>query len=109
MERGDIYLVSSGEVENGRKPEIPVLIVSPSAFNEMVKVPIVVPVSPENHTVCTMGFAVRLSGQEILTKGIIRCDRPRALKLDSDNSRKLESVPVNVIHDVLARLSTILE
>jgi hypothetical protein len=46
MERGDIYLVSldpnRGHEQRGRRP---VLVVSPDAFNQLTRVPIVVPIT----------------------------------------------------------------
>ena len=46
MERGDIYLVSldptSGHEPQGTRP---VLIVSPSAFNQLTRTPVVLPIT----------------------------------------------------------------
>jgi mRNA interferase ChpB len=46
MERGDIYLVlldpTSGHEQQGTRP---VLIVSPSSFNQVTKTPIVLPIT----------------------------------------------------------------
>jgi mRNA interferase ChpB len=39
----------------------------------------------------------------------VRCDQPRALDIGSRHGRKLESVPPDVVEDVLAKLATILE
>jgi mRNA interferase ChpB len=43
------------------------------------------------------------------TTGVIRCDQPRALDLAAHHGKKLESVPNEVVQDVLARLTAILE
>ena len=46
MERGDIYLVAldptSGKEQQGTRP---VLIVSPGAFNQLTKTPVVLPIT----------------------------------------------------------------
>jgi mRNA-degrading endonuclease toxin of MazEF toxin-antitoxin module len=43
------------------------------------------------------------------TTGVIRCDQPRALDLATRGGRKLESVPDEVMDEVLAKVSPILE
>ncbi len=110
MERGDIYLVSldptSGHEQQGTRP---VLVVSPFAFNRLTKLPIVVPITNGGNFTRTAGFAVSLANSGTNTTGIIRCDQPRALDLNSRNARKLESVPTSIIAEVLAKLAPIFE
>jgi len=110
MERGDIYLVSLdptfGYEQQGTRP---VLVVSPFAFNRLTKLPIVVPITNGGNFARTAGFAVSLAGSGINTTGIIRCDQPRVLDLNSRNARKLESVPASIINEVLAKLIPIFE
>jgi mRNA-degrading endonuclease toxin of MazEF toxin-antitoxin module len=102
MERGDIYLVSldptRGHEQQGRRP---VLVVSPGAFNRLTKVPIVVPITSGGNFARTLGFAVSLADAATRTKGVIRCDQPRALDLGS--GRKLETVPAAIMDQVLAK------
>ena len=110
MERGDIYLVSldptSGHEQQGTRP---VLIVSASAFNRLTKTPVVVPITSGGSFARTAGFAVSLMGAGTNTTGVVRCDQPRALDLGSRNARKLESVPAEIMDEVLARLTPIFE
>lgn len=110
MERGDIYLVSldptSGHEQQGRRP---VLIVSPAAFNRLTKTPVVLPITNGGNFARTAGFAVSLVGAGLQTSGVVRCDQPRALDLGARGARKVESVPVPIMDDVLAKLATILE
>ena len=110
MERGDIYLVSLdptfGYEQQGTRP---VLVVSPFAFNRLTKLPIVVPITNGGNFARTAGFAVSLADSGTHTTGIIRCDQPRALDLNSRNARKLESVPASIINEVLAKLAPIFE
>ncbi len=110
MERGDIYLVSldptSGHEQQGKRP---VLIVSPTAFNQLTKTPIVLPITSGGNFARTAGFAVSLMGAGTNTTGVVRCDQPRALDLASRHARKLESVPAAIMDEVLAKLAPLFE
>lgn len=109
MERGDVYLVSldptSGHERQGTRP---VLIVSPGAFNRLTKTPVVLPITTGGSFARMAGFAVPLSGAGTKTRGVVRCDQPRALDLGARHGRKLESLPAAIVDDVLAKLATIL-
>jgi mRNA-degrading endonuclease toxin of MazEF toxin-antitoxin module len=108
MKRGEIWLVgldpSVGHEQKGRRP---ILVVSPEAFNRLTKVPIVVPITSGGRFARMAGFAVALAGTK--TTGIVRCDQPRALDLGARGGKKLESVPDEVMNEVLARLTPIFE
>lgn len=110
MRRGDIWLVSldptSGHEQKGRRP---VLIVSPESFNRITKVPIVLPITSGGSFARMAGFAVSLSGAGTRTTGIVRCDQPRALDLSACGGRRVESVPDEIMNEVLARVSPIFE
>jgi mRNA-degrading endonuclease toxin of MazEF toxin-antitoxin module len=110
MKRGEIWLVSldpsSGHEEKGRRP---VLIVSPEAFNRITRAPVVLPITSGGNFARTAGFAVPLTGAGIKTTGVVRCDQPRTLGLAARGGRKLESIPVEIMDEVLARLAPIFE
>ena len=110
MERGDIYLVSldpsSGHEQQGKRP---VLIVSPSVFNQLTKVPLVLPITSGGSFARTAGFAVPLTGAGTHTTGVIRCDQLRALDISLRNGRKLEKVPEPIMEEVLAKLAPVFE
>jgi mRNA-degrading endonuclease toxin of MazEF toxin-antitoxin module len=110
MKRGEIWLVgpdpSEGHEQKGRRP---VLIVSPESFNSVTKVPVVLPITTGGRFARTAGFAVPLPGAGTQTKGIIRCDQPRALDLAARSGKRLESVPEDVMGEVLARVAAIFE
>ena len=110
MERGDIYLVSldptSGHEQQGTRP---VLVVSPGAFNRLTKLPVIVPITTGGSYARTAGFAVPLGFSGTKTTGVVRCDQPRTLDLNSRNARKLESVPDSVMLEVLAKLAPLFE
>jgi len=103
MNRGDIYLVSldptSGREQQGSRP---VLIVSPTAFNQLTKLPIICPITTGGDFAKRNGFAVAITG--IQTKGVVRCDQPHVLDIAARQARKLESLPGELMDEVLARL-----
>lgn len=107
MERGDIFLVSldpsSGHEQQGKRP---VLVISPAAFNAVTGLPVVLPITTGGKFARTAGFAVSLDACGILTKGVVRCDQPRALDISARNGRFLERAPEYIVVDVLARIAT---
>lgn len=108
MNRGDIYLVSldptAGHEQSGSRP---VLIVTPAAFNAATKLPVVLPITNGGDFARRLGFAVEISG--IKTTGIVRCDQPRVLDIAARGGRKVDTLPTELMDDVLARLATMLE
>ena len=65
------------------------------------------PITSGGNFARTAGFAVSLIGSGTQTTGIVRCDQPRALDIDSRHGRKLESVPQSVLDEVLAKIAPI--
>ena len=108
MKRGDIYLVSLDPTE-GREQQgsRPVLIVSPSEFNEATKLPVVCPITSGGDFARRIGFAVPITG--IKTTGVVRCDQPRVLDLGARHARKVDTLPMSIMGEVLARLAPIFE
>lgn len=108
MKRGDIYLVSldptAGHEQKGSRP---VVIVSPDEFNQVSKLPVVLPITKGGDFARRLGFAVPLTG--LKTTGVIRCDQPRVLDLAARQARWVDSVPDAIMDDVLARLSTLFD
>lgn len=108
MKRGDIYLVSldptAGHEQQGSRP---VLIVSPTEFNEATRLPVVLPITNGGDFARRLGFAVPLAG--IKTTGIVRCDQPRVIDLAARQGRKVDTAPTSVMDEVLARVVTLFE
>jgi len=108
MNRGDIYMVSldptQGHEQRGRRP---VLIISPTAFNNATKLPVVLPITSGGEFARRLGFAVPLAG--IRTVGVVRCDQPRVLDLHARGGKKVDSLPAEILDDVLARTATLLQ
>lgn len=108
MRRGDIYLVSlnptEGHEQSGNRP---VLVVSPAEFNKATRLPIICPITSGGYFARRVGFAVPISG--IKTTGFVRCDQPRVLDLLARNARKIDTLPVEIMEEILAKISTIFE
>lgn len=110
MRRGEIWLVgldpTQGHEQKGRRP---VLIVSPEPFNRLTKVPVVVPITSGGSFARTAGFAVSLQAVGTRTTGVVRCDQPCALDLGARGGKRLETVPDEIVNEVLAKLAPIFE
>jgi mRNA interferase ChpB len=108
MTRGDIYLVSleptQGHEQRGQRP---VVIISPTAFNHATKLPVVLPVTSGGEFARRTGFAVPLSG--IRTTGAVRCDEPRVLDIVARGGRKIDSLPSEILDEVLAKTVTLFQ
>jgi mRNA interferase ChpB len=106
MNRGDIYMVSldptQGHEQRGHRP---VLIISPTAFNDATKLPVVLPITSGGEFARRLGFAVSITG--IRTTGVVRCDQPRVLDIAARSGRKVDTLPKEILEDVLARISTL--
>lgn len=108
MNRGDIYLVSldptEGREQRGHRP---VLVVSPAAFNAATKLPVILSITNGGEFASRIGFAVPIIG--IKTTGVVRCDQPRVLDIAARNGRKVDTLPADLLDEVLAKLVPIFE
>ena len=108
MRRGDIYMVSldpsKGHEQRGSRP---VLVVSPTEFNEATVLPVICPITSGGDFARRIGFAVPLTG--IKTTGVVRCDQPRVLDLSARHARKVDHLPAAIMDEVLAKLAPIFE
>jgi mRNA interferase ChpB len=106
LKRGDIYMVlldpMLGHEQRGHRP---VLIVSPTAFNQATKLPVILPIANGGESAQRIGFAVEIVG--IRTTGVVRCDQPRVLDVLASGGRKVDTLPQDLLDDVLARTSTL--
>ena len=108
MKRGDIYTVSLdptiGHEQQGHRP---VLIISPTAFNQATRLPVVLPITSGGEFARRIGFAVPLTG--IRTNGIVRCDQPRVLDIQARQGRKVEALSTELLEEVLAKTITLFQ
>jgi len=86
-----------------------VLVVSPGLFNQLTKVPIVLPITTRGNFARVRGFTVSLMDVGTRTTGVIRCDQPRALDLEVRGGRRVETAPATVIDEVLAKLAPLFD
>jgi mRNA interferase ChpB len=84
-----------------------VLIVSPVEFNDATRLPVILPITTGGEFARRLGFAVPLTGTK--TTGVVRCDQPRVLDLTARNARLVETLPAQLMDEVLARVATIFE
>jgi mRNA interferase ChpB len=108
MRRGDIYVVTldptSGREQRGHRP---VLVVSPAAFNEATRLPVILPITNGGEFARRIGFAVPITG--IKTTGVVRCDQPRVLDLQARNGRKVDTLPPEILDEVMAKVVVLFE
>ena len=108
MKRGDIYMVTLNPAPgHGQHGHRPVLIVSPTAFNTATQLPVVLPITNGGNFARRIGFAVELQGTK--TTGFVRCDQPRVLDVVERKGRFVETLPDDVLDDVLAKVVTLFE
>ena len=109
MDRGDVYQVSldpiKGREQAGKRY---VLIVSPRQFNRL-GTPLVCPITQGGNFARDRGFAVSLSGLGTNAQGVVLCNQPRVIDLQSRSATSVEKVPSVIIDEVIARLQTLLE
>ena len=85
------------------------VIVSPAAFNQQIGTPVVLPITQGGYFARQRGFAVSLDPAGLHTKGVTRCDQPRAIDMNARRGQYVETVPDFIMADVLARLATFLQ
>lgn len=108
MKRGDIYLVqldpTEGREQRGSRP---VLVVSPTEFNEATKLPVILPITNGGNFARRLGFAVSITDSK--TTGVVRCDQPRVVDLVARKGRKVDTLPAHIMNEVLAKITTLFE
>ena len=108
MKRGDIFLVSLDPTEGlEQRGSRPVLVVSPTEFNQVTKLPVICPITSGGEFARRIGFAVPITGTK--TTGVVRCDQPRVLDIGARNARKVDTLPQVIMDEVLAKIAPIFE
>jgi mRNA interferase ChpB len=106
VKRGDIYLVSLdptlGHEQRGQRP---VLVISPTEFNQATKLPVILPITSGGEFARRIGFAVPITG--IRTTGVVRCDQPRVLDIPARGGRQVDTLPAEVLAEVLAKTAVL--
>jgi mRNA interferase ChpB len=109
MDRGDVVYVdlepTIGREQRGQRP---VFVVSKKQFNQF-GTPVIVPITSGGNLARMAGFAVSLMNTGMQTTGVVRCDQPRAIDLQSRGARRVERAPEAVVEEVMAKLNAIFE
>jgi mRNA interferase MazF len=104
-ERGDVIWISfnpqAGHEQAGRRPAV---VLSPKAYNGKVGLAILCPITNQAKG---YPFEVELSG-EIDVTGVILSDQVKSLDWRVRKAEFKESLPEEVIDEVLAKLGTLL-
>jgi mRNA interferase MazF len=82
----------------------PVLIITPSAYNDKAKRAVVCPIS-SGGVDWPFNLAVPAG---LKTQGVVLVDQVRAVHCEARLFRKIENVPASFLHDVRVMLATIL-
>ena len=108
-DRGDILHIdlepTKGREQQGKRF---VLVLTPAAFNRFGLV-LACPVTQGGAFAREHGFAVSLSGAGSRTQGIALCHQVRTLDHKERNAALVESLPTNIVEEVLARVRTLLD
>jgi len=78
----------------------PVEVISPAAFNQATGLPVVLPITNGGEFTKRIGFAVPLAGTR--TTGVVRCDQPRVLDITARGGRRIETLPAEILDEMLA-------
>jgi mRNA interferase ChpB len=83
VQRGDVFHVDLNPVQGREQAGARyVLIVSPKAFN-VLGTPLVCPITQGGNFARDAGFAVSLSGAGTQIQGVVLCNQPRVLDLQT--------------------------
>ena len=108
IRQGDIYLVALDPVAGteiwGTRP---VMILSNAEFNSGGRA-LVAPITQGNFE-RVAGWSVTLMGSGTTTQGAAVVSQCRVLDLTARNGKKVESVPVEVIEEALAKLQAMVD
>jgi mRNA interferase ChpB len=108
-DRGDVLHIdldpTKGREQRGQRF---VLVLSVWEFNRFGLI-LVCPVTQGGDFARQHGFAVSLSATGARTQGVVLCHQLRALDCKERHTEWVETLPVDVVDDVLARVRTLLD
>ncbi len=85
------------------------LIVSPEAFNRKMNLVAIAPITSGRAFARKVGFAVPLQNAGRKTAGVILCHQLRMIDIQARKGRYLETIPMELVKDVLARLEILFQ
>jgi len=108
-DRGDVLNLdldpAKGHEQRGRRP---VLVLSVSEFNRFGVI-LACPITQGGGFAREHGFAVPLSGAGTRTQGVVLCHQVRTVDYKERGSEFLESLPGDLVEEVLARVRTLVD
>jgi mRNA interferase ChpB len=108
-DRGDVLNLDldpvKGHEQRGKRP---VLVLSVSEFNRFGLI-LVCPITQGGGFAREHGFAVPLSGAGTRTQGVVLCNQVRTIDYKERGSGFSESLPGNLVEEVLARVRTLID
>jgi len=108
-ERGDILHIdldpAKGREQRGKRS---VLVLTPSVFNRFGLM-LVCPITQGGEFAREHGFAVPLSGAGTRTLGVVLCHQARTLDYRERRAAWVETLPAEIVEEVLARVRTLLD
>jgi mRNA interferase MazF len=104
-DRGDVVVIDfdpqAGHEQAGRRPA---LILSPGSYNSKTRLALMCPITNQ-----AKGYAYEVKlPQGARTTGVILADQVKSLDWRVRRAKKVETVPVDVVDEVLAKISTLL-
>ena len=107
--RGDIVRLTfdpaSGHEQQGTRPA---LILSPEAFNRL-GLALACPITRGGAFARRTQWAVPLAGLGMATDGVVLCNQAKTLDWKARKVAFVEAVPAELVADVIARFSTLIE
>jgi mRNA interferase ChpB len=107
--RGDIVEITldpaEGVEQKGRRP---VLILSPTKWNQLTKIALVAPISQGAEWARDRGLAVSLAGTGTKTQGVVLWYHLSTKDLGAREPRFIERADKGLVQEVLARAETLL-
>ena len=108
-ERGDVLLLdlepTRGHEQQGKPP---VLVLSVAEFNRIGLV-LACPITQGGQFARTSGFAVSLNGVGTKTQGVVLCHQARTIDYKIRAGRWVETLPIDLVEEVLGRVRTLLD
>lgn len=105
--RGDVLHVdvepTKGREQRGKRF---VLVLSPASINRFGLV-LVCPITQGGEFAREHGFAVSLSGAGVRTQGVVLCHQSRTIDFNERAAVLVESLPDEIVDEVLARVRTL--
>ena len=82
----------------------PVLVISDSSFNQVTGMAMIAPITRGGGFARRAGFAVSLEDAGTRTTAVVRGDQARTLDLSARRAVFVESVPLDIEEDVVAKI-----